>query len=217
MRPQFVFELCNETLRRDLNKKVRWRTECRANKRAVSEELFKVMREAGCYLVAFGIESANQKVLNSVQKDLKIQEIVDAIQLAKRAGLRTKGYFMIGNLSDDLNSLFETITFTKRAGLDEVQFTFFTPFPGSTDYNTARKRGWILNERYDFYDENHANIRTETLSPSDLEAVRELAYTKFTQRSVIRRLAGQLKRLRWKQAWKLAKFALLFRLFELKK
>jgi radical SAM superfamily enzyme YgiQ (UPF0313 family) len=78
---QRAFEICDEIIKRGLHKKMSFTCQMRANEQLTSLELFQRMKEANFVRVEFGIESGSQKVLNFIQKSLKVDE-------AKRARAR---------------------------------------------------------------------------------------------------------------------------------
>ncbi len=99
------------------------------------EEMFRLMKKAGFSFVAFGIESGSQKVLDKVSKRLDLSKVGKTISLAKKAGLYTLGFFMLGFVYDDYNSMKDTIKFAKSLPLDIAGFHIATPLPGTKYYN----------------------------------------------------------------------------------
>jgi len=172
---KFVNELCDLIMERNLHKKIRWRAECRVNENLVSEELFQKMREAGCWLVSFGIESGNEQILKNIRKGITLNEVRRAVKIAKQCGIKIRGFFMIGNLGETYKTVFDTILFAKELDLDSYQFTFVTPYPGSIYYEIAKKNNWIAHSNYYLYDENTPIVNTPELSLDDLEKLKEVA------------------------------------------
>ncbi len=108
---------------------IRW--QCLARVNNATPEMFAQMRSAGCYEVHFGIESGNQNILNRVKKGITLQQVIDAVKYCKDAGIKTKGYFMIGMPGDTIYSINDTLNFAKELDLDDVMFSITTPFPGT--------------------------------------------------------------------------------------
>lgn len=175
LNPKDVLSLCDELINRGLNKKVAWACEARVNRKLVSKELLDKMREAGCRLISFGIESGNQKILENIRKKITLEEVERAVSLTKEAGIAVRGFFMIGNWGEDVSTVFDTIRFSKKLGVDAAQFTIATPFPGSDYYEIIKGQGTILNEDYARYTEREAHIETEWLSRKQLFALKNLA------------------------------------------
>jgi len=145
------------------NLKIRWTCQLRVK---ISEETLRAMKRSGCEMVAFGVESGSQKVLNNVRKGITIDMIKEAFKLAKRAGLRTKSYFIVGLPGEEWDDLKLSVKLAKEINPDYVWLSFFTPVPGSelfNEYSTEYKEGnWqdlmyfynkdpLLNKKYKFF------------------------------------------------------------------
>jgi anaerobic magnesium-protoporphyrin IX monomethyl ester cyclase len=61
--------------------------------------------------------------------------------MTRAAGIRTKGYLMIGHPTETPQTLEETAEFLKVVELDLCQVTKFTPYPGTPAYPTIRQFG----------------------------------------------------------------------------
>ncbi len=114
---------------------------CSARVNAITGEMLSLMKQAGCFQIAYGIESGNQNILNLQQKGITLERVRSAVEMTYKAGIRTKGYFMIGHPTETQETIFETIDFAKSIPLDNFQATYFTPFPGSPAYDIADKYG----------------------------------------------------------------------------
>ncbi len=119
------------------NLDIRW--QCLARVSNATSRMFELMKEAGCYKVHFGIESGNQYILNEAKKGITLEQVRKAVKYCKRAGIRTKGYFMIGMPKDTVSSMQDTINFAKELRLDDVMFSITTPFPGTQLWETIDK------------------------------------------------------------------------------
>jgi radical SAM superfamily enzyme YgiQ (UPF0313 family) len=114
---------------------------CSARVNTINEEMLLLMKQAGCFQIAYGIESGNQEILNLQKKGITLERIRSAVEMTHKAGIRTKGYFMVGHPTETKETIFETINFAKSIPLDNFQATYFTPFPGSPAYDIADKYG----------------------------------------------------------------------------
>jgi len=103
----------------------------------VTPELLKLMRQAGCWHISYGIESGDRDILKSVGKRLDISQIEHAVRWSREAGLRTKGFFMVGFPGETMDSLRLTRKFAMKLPLDDISVMQLTPFPGSELYKSA--------------------------------------------------------------------------------
>lgn len=94
-------------------------------------DLLKLMKESGCYYLAFGFESGNQEILNNVNKEIKLETLRNAAVLADKVGIMTQGFFIFGLPGETKETVQETIDFAKSTPLNRAQFLLLDVFPGS--------------------------------------------------------------------------------------
>lgn len=114
-------------------------------------ELFCKMKDAGCYSVSFGIESGNQDILNNIGKKITLEQSMNAVKLSKEAGIFTVGFFMLGNLGENEQTMRQTIEFAKSLNPDSAQFGILVPFPGTEIHRIIEAEGEILTNRWQDY------------------------------------------------------------------
>jgi radical SAM superfamily enzyme YgiQ (UPF0313 family) len=101
------------------------------------------MKQAGCWMISFGVESGEQKILDLAQKGALVIDSEKAIGLAKKAGLLTVSHVIIGLPGETIESVKKTWELLDRAKPDFAQFYCAVPFPGSRLYEEARQNNWI--------------------------------------------------------------------------
>ena len=109
----------------------------------VNEEILDLLKKAGCWQINYGLESGSQKILDILHKNITIKQSLEALKLTKKAGIRTKGLFMMGCFGETKETIRETINFIKKAPLDDFHITCFTPLPGAQSYNMAKNYGYF--------------------------------------------------------------------------
>ena len=109
------------------------------------KQLIERMVANGCETIMIGIESYNQRVLDSVTKDVKISEIDQAIENCKAVGLRIIGFIIFGLPGETEESIKGTLEFIKQSGI-EFSSNILSPLPGSRIYDDAIRQGKIVNE-----------------------------------------------------------------------
>jgi len=139
---QRALAVCNEIIKRKL--KIAWVCSSRAG--LVTSELLEKMKKAGCREISFGIESGDQKILDSIHKDILLNDVRNSIRLVKKAGIRTHGSFIIGNIGETEKTVKDTVEFAKELNLDIAAFFVASPYPGTELYDEAIKRGLIRKD-----------------------------------------------------------------------
>lgn len=112
----------------------------------VDQDLLNMMREAGCWQIAYGVESGNQDILDLVEKRTKLERVSQALKWTKKSGILTKGFFILGFPTETKASIQRTIDFAKREALDDISVFKLTPLPGSRIYEIADEYGTFDND-----------------------------------------------------------------------
>lgn len=129
LRRSHVEEICHLLIRRKLE--ISWAAPNGVRADTLDRGLLELMKRSGCYMLAFGIESGNQAILDRVGKETDLAAIQRAITAAGRAGIVTQGFFIFGLPGETEETVGETLRFAKRSGLDRAQFLLLDPIPGS--------------------------------------------------------------------------------------
>lgn len=143
----------------------------------LDEELLKLMKQSGCYLLSFGIESGSEKILEMHSKAINKEKIRAAVGLCNEIGIETQGFFIIGLPGENRETVEETIRFSKELRLDRAQFSIFTPFPGSKLWDELKDEIKAGNMgRFKQFDVVQS---FSDLSESDMEAAKVRAFREF--------------------------------------
>jgi anaerobic magnesium-protoporphyrin IX monomethyl ester cyclase len=126
-----IHGICDKIISSKL--KITWTCETRVN--LVDKDLLQHMKQAGCYAVAYGLESATPEILKVLNKDTTIEQVEEAVRYHHEVGLQVVGYFMLGSPSETPENIRETINFAKKLKVDFAQFSITTPFPGAELYD----------------------------------------------------------------------------------
>ncbi|MFH1031509.1 MAG: radical SAM protein [Chloroflexota bacterium] len=132
-----AYTIADEILKRGL--KISWTCETRVN--LIDKELLRQFKKAGCYSIAYGIESGSPEILKAIEKGITLEQVEETVRMSREVGLQTIGYFMIGSPGESPKTIRETIDFAKKLKLDFVQFAITTPYPGTKLYDLYLKAG----------------------------------------------------------------------------
>src|SRR3989344_3022656 len=105
-----VKKFCDLMIKTGLNKKIVWRVSNGVRCDKLSLPMLKHMKSAGCYMLSLGIESGNQEILDKMRKAEKLEDIRNAAEWCREAGVETRGLFIFGNLGENQKTMQDTIT-----------------------------------------------------------------------------------------------------------
>lgn len=143
------------------------------------EDLAKAMSEAGCRMMAFGLESGSDEVLKSIDKRITTKKSEEAIMLCKKYHIRTVAHFILGLPGSSKERDIETINFAKRINPDFAQFYIATPFPGSKLYALAKENKWLTTEDWSKVEQGDASISYPDYTSAQILEIRRRAYKEF--------------------------------------
>ena len=132
-----VEKICEKILKR--NYRISW--SCLARPEAMADDLFNLIKRAGCWQIAYGIESADQGILDNIKKRVNIERVEEVIRKTNQAGIHSRGYFMIGCPGETKETIEKTTRFITKSGLRDFHVTFCSPMPGAELFNTASQYG----------------------------------------------------------------------------
>lgn len=186
-------EVCEAIIRKGI--KMLWTCQNGIRVDCGDQEMFNLMRRAGCYKVAFGFESGNDEVLEAFGKGGKatLEQGRKAVEMAKKAGLDVYGFFMVGLTGDTEQTMMDTINYARSLRTDIMKISISIPFPGTSLYDDLKRRGLLKSFEWDQYNVyspaqmyEHPNLSWETIL-----RYHKLAYRKIfleNPRFIFRRL-----------------------------
>ncbi len=138
-----MLEFCRLKMASPL-KKVPWTISARVN--LVDDELIANLKKAGCAQVGFGLESMDQKILDSINKKITVEQIEKAVELCDKYDLDYGGSsFMVGYLDETEEEMRKSAEFCRRKYL-RYEPHYMTPFPGTELYRYALEKKLIPDE-----------------------------------------------------------------------
>jgi radical SAM superfamily enzyme YgiQ (UPF0313 family) len=159
-------QVCDAIKNSDLNGKISWVANSRV--RPLHEDTLKIMKDAGCWLVAFGFESGHEESLKLMRKGAKAKDNIRAAKLAKEAGLKLYGFYLIGLPWENWEHLNTTRKHIFDIDADFLELHVALPYHGTELYNMALEAN-VLEQKVLGSDYFHASTKgTKFLTSSDL-------------------------------------------------
>jgi anaerobic magnesium-protoporphyrin IX monomethyl ester cyclase len=181
---EFVKEFCLTKMKEKLD--FTWNCSNGIRLDRVDEETLTLMKQAGCYSVAVGIESGSARILKHMKKNLTKDYIKKQVDLIRKVGLEVTGLFILGYPAETKKDILETISFATSLNLTKAAFSIFGPLPGSEMWDYLTKQGrldlsHLHNLSYYRTDSNYM----QGVSQKDFRSLQKKAFFDFYLRPKI--------------------------------
>lgn len=104
----------------------------------MKEDTVDALRRAGCAEVWMGAESGSQKILDAMDKGIRVGQIRDARRLLLGAGIRACFFLQFGYPGEDWNAILDTVQLVRDTRPDDVGISVSYPLPGTKFYENVR-------------------------------------------------------------------------------
>lgn len=126
-RSRHARELCQAMIEAELG--LGWM--CNARVDAVDEPSLRMIRDAGCHTVYFGVESGDDEILSLQKKGTTTEQVRSAFRLCSQLGIRTGAFFIFGLIGETVDTMQKTIDFAKELDCYIASFNIAMPLEGT--------------------------------------------------------------------------------------
>jgi len=149
-----VEELCNMLIKEKVS--ISWG--CLSRIDGVTKEHLALMKESGCYLIKYGVESGSQKLLDNIDKQNTLDAIAETFNITQKSGIMSHATVMVGAPAETKETILETRRFVRKLAPDSVQFSVCTPFPGTRFWEECQQNNWLSYEEWEDFDGNCGGV-----------------------------------------------------------
>jgi radical SAM superfamily enzyme YgiQ (UPF0313 family) len=155
---------------------------CAARAEHLDEDLLRLMKASGCWMISLGIETGDPELLAQHRQRSDLDLLAERIRMIKRAGIRVKGLLMMGLPGESETSVRRSMKYVYSLPIDDFNLTKFTPFPGSPIYETIREQG-EFDETWEKMDCMHFLFIPKGMTRPQLEALFREFYRRHFMRA----------------------------------
>lgn len=173
----WVLEICDLIINSELKGKINWVANSRVN--TIDEEMLLKMKQAGCSVVALGLESGSDESLKKMKKGTTVEQNRNAVKLIKKVGLKIFGFYLIGFPWESKENLEQTRKLIFELDTDFIELSIATPFKGSELYSMLYEKlekGEKVLGKDSF---KYSTLGTDYLSIEDLREFRKDVLIKY--------------------------------------
>ena len=116
------------------NKKLIIKYECITRADRMNKEIISILKNTGCFRVWIGAESGSQKVIDLMDRKVKVEQVREMILLSKKYGIEAGTFIMLGYPGETEKDIEETITHLKKSNPDHFTITVAYPIKGTEFY-----------------------------------------------------------------------------------
>lgn len=159
----------------------------------LNEHELSLMKKAGCNLIMFGVEFAEEKYLEQYKKHYNLKQITNTFNVAKKLDIKRLGTFLIGVPGQSEQSILNTIKFAKELDADYASFNVAVP-RSNTSFRTEALEQGLIEQDFVVMDQSGAEVAMGTgqINRKRLEELKQQAYRSFYFRPsyILKRLVG---------------------------
>ena len=147
---------------------VRWMAQLRVD--SVDEKLLGMLKDANCYYLSYGIESACDEILKSMQKHTTVAQIEKALELTYDAGISSQGNLLFSDRSETLETAEESLQWAMEHWYYRLQLAPLFALPRSSDYLYALEQG-IIEDKMEFIKRGCQFVNISKMSENEMASI----------------------------------------------
>lgn len=136
---QWLLQLCDLIVQEGLD--IRW--SCNSRVDTLDEQRLDAMKRAGCWLIAFGVESGSEELLQKMRKGATVEQSRRAIQLCRNRGIKSSVYLLVGLPWETEETFRQTSDLAVELNPDFLEVFYTYPFQGTELYDIAIREGLL--------------------------------------------------------------------------
>lgn len=181
----YIKELLNRMIEEKLN--LIWACNTRVN--TVDEEILRLMKKAGCWMIAYGIESGNQKSLDLIKKGVTVEQNEKAVRMTEAAGIVPFCCYILCLPNETYEDALNTIDFALKLKSPAAMFYLPVPYPGTELMETCVKDGGLRKdakwEDYSSFDDKNPVYINPLIGKEKMRELASLAYRRYYTNPII--------------------------------
>ena len=193
---QWIRDFCKGMIERGYNNKIRF--DCNLRFGNLTFEDYKLMAKAGFRFLLYGLESANQKTVDLLNKGIKVNAIEEELKTVRRVNHEGRGNLephvtcMVGypwETKEDAQNTIEMTRYLFKKGLiDSLQATIVIPYPGTKLFEECKKIGWFTSDDWSDFDMKSPVMKTNMKDSEVLSLTRGIYKSFITPKFILKKI-----------------------------
>ena len=152
----------------------------------IDETVASALARAGCENVWMGAESGSQKVLDAMEKGIRVEQIFRATRLLRERGIRVSFFLQFGYPGEEWSDIEKTFAMVRKAKPDDIGISVSYPLPGTPFHERVQSD---LGGKTNWTDSHDLDLMFRGAYPPDFyKALYQLVHSDFRMRRELARL-----------------------------
>ncbi|MGC8928616.1 MAG: B12-binding domain-containing radical SAM protein [Myxococcota bacterium] len=173
----FVIDFCDKIMSKNIKLSFACPNGVRID--TIDRELLLMMKKAGFYSLALGIESGSPQILEKINKNIQIEKVKKTVNLIREMDMFTIGFFIIGLPFETTEDIEKTIEFACSLDLTLANFMLYHPLPGTVLFEKMRGEGLNKLIDYDAVSFSHSAYSHNGIGKYQLKSLQVKAFMHF--------------------------------------
>jgi len=140
---------------------IRWWAQFRVDN--MNAEMLSILKDGGCDVMSFGLESADNRILKSMRKHTTVEQIERTLKLVYESGISMEGVFIFGDIAETWETANNTLNWWRAHAEYKINLNLITVYPGTYLYTYACEQG-IIKDRVRFLKDGCPQINVSKLT-----------------------------------------------------
>lgn len=141
-------------------------------------EQLRLLYNAGCRFLFFGVESGNPDILYR-EKKVSPEKVIEVVKMTRQEKIQAHCSFIFGLEGETPETLQQTLDLSIRLNPSSASYSIAIPYPGTAQYNSYKAKGYITTYDWRYYGTEEPVFETPELSKEILKEMLDRAHRKF--------------------------------------
>lgn len=123
--------------------------ECITRADRMNEEVIGLLKKSGCFRVWIGAESGSQRVIDLMDRRVKVSQVQEMINLSQKAGIEAGTFIMLGYPNETEKDIKETLIHLKKSNPKHFTITITYPIKGTELYEEVEANSTVADLKWE--------------------------------------------------------------------
>jgi len=142
----------------------------------LEKDIVERLAKAGTRVMCFAIETVSERLQRLLRRNLRFENIINMIEVARKNGIHAEGFFMLGHPTETKEEMLATIDFAAKSPLHSAAFSIAIPQKGTELFSRYIGENATQNLGEGYYEYSSA---ISELPPHEVKKLLAYTFVKF--------------------------------------